>query len=463
MKQKVNLALQNLFIGIFFGLFIYIKWIYFSAQSYYLDLFINLIFITFIYLVAQPVWLKTFIHVRRAVIYLVTGLTLIVSVVWNMEQLHLNKDSIGIELYFLPIILATLFFSMKVGLFLSLAVTLSSMMVELVLIGFDPKVGVDGLIIFIILSLTVVLVSRMVKARDEVANKQSILLEHSHALVLGMTQDGKIDLCNHGMSKFLGMNTGDILGEYAWALEQQLDNKDQRAIFQILYSKKQYVQEEIKVRKDNQTYIFLIDTHILKDDGLMSGKTMLLTDITDQKEMQQKLHELAITDQLTGLYNRRYFEEKFKQEIIRSNRYGHIISVLFLDVDHFKRVNDQYGHAEGDKVLQMLSRTIAEQTRETDLCARFGGEEFAILLPETDEVEAVKVAERIRQGVEASPIMTTDQKHTITVTVSIGGVVREQDFHLVQMLEEADKQLYRAKETGRNRVFFQCEGEASES
>ncbi len=162
---------------------------------------------------------------------------------------------------------------------------------------------------------------------------------------------------------------------------------------------------------------------------------------------------LALTDGLTGMFNRRYLEVRLDEEIHRSQRYGKRFSLILVDVDHFKQINDTWGHATGDMVLQEVSRRLAENLRETEMVFRYGGEEFCILLPETSLQHAVAVAQRLREAVENRPFTTADGTTAFQVTLSAG--VAEYPSHGSEkkaLLAAADHALYLAKQRGRNRV-----------
>ena len=162
----------------------------------------------------------------------------------------------------------------------------------------------------------------------------------------------------------------------------------------------------------------------------------------------------SVTDSLTGLKNRRYFDQRLSEEIAQSKRYRLSLSLLLIDVDHFKRVNDTYGHQIGDEVLKNLSTVIVEMVRESDIVVRYGGEEIAIIAPKTNKAEAILLAERLRNIVQKSPLASIDARQEIVqITISIG----VSTLNLVTMdkdalVEEADKALYEAKRLGRNRV-----------
>ena len=174
-------------------------------------------------------------------------------------------------------------------------------------------------------------------------------------------------------------------------------------------------------------------------------------EITERQKAQAQLLELATTDSLTGLHNRRYFMESASQELDRARRYQTPLSLLLLDADHFKSVNDRYGHPVGDQALQALAIIGRRVLREVDLFARIGGEEFAILLPQTDHAAARNVAERLRQAIIDQPIATEDGPLRLTVSLgltSLGSAPADLD----ELLRRADVALYQAKQNGRNRV-----------
>ena len=162
----------------------------------------------------------------------------------------------------------------------------------------------------------------------------------------------------------------------------------------------------------------------------------------------------SITDSLTGLKNRRYFDQRLYEEIAHAKRYRLPLSLLLIDVDHFKIVNDTYGHKIGDEVLKNLSKIILEMVRDSDIVARYGGEEIAIITPNTEKAEAILLAERLRNLVQKSSLANVDAtQEVVQITISIGVsslnlVVMDKD----TLVEEADKALYEAKKLGRNRV-----------
>jgi diguanylate cyclase (GGDEF)-like protein/PAS domain S-box-containing protein len=175
-------------------------------------------------------------------------------------------------------------------------------------------------------------------------------------------------------------------------------------------------------------------------------------DISDRRALRMELQRQASIDELTGIYNRRYFLACAEKEIQRCQRHGRALSFLMLDIDHFKLVNDICGHAVGDLALQAVTRAFSELLRSSDSVGRLGGEEFAMILVETNTVNALAVAERIRQQVEQISLTTTSGQ-PVLLRVSIGvAAYRPESDTLSALMMRADQALYRAKQTGRNRV-----------
>lgn len=162
--------------------------------------------------------------------------------------------------------------------------------------------------------------------------------------------------------------------------------------------------------------------------------------------MNATLIELSETDKLTGLKNRRYFQEKLEEQLSNNEKSASPFSLFILDIDHFKKVNDTFGHQVGDEVLAQLAQLLKNQARSLDIVARYGGEEFVVILPETDQNEAKAIAEQLRQAVEQAKWQTG------RITVSVGIATAIKTDNETTILQRADKALYASKENGRNRV-----------
>jgi two-component system cell cycle response regulator len=171
----------------------------------------------------------------------------------------------------------------------------------------------------------------------------------------------------------------------------------------------------------------------------------------ERDQILEKLKKLAITDGLTKLYNSRYFYKQLDLEIDRLNRYNHSLSLLLIDIDHFKEYNDSYGHLEGDKVLIRLGQIIKSCLRRMDTAHRYGGEEFTVILPETACDEAAFVANRIRVSIESEIFLPVSKKE-ITITVSVGVTEYQTDERISAFVQRADQALYLSKDNGRNLI-----------
>ena len=187
-------------------------------------------------------------------------------------------------------------------------------------------------------------------------------------------------------------------------------------------------------------------------DGGRSGYIVVTRDLTRKKRQEDDLREEATKDFLTGLYNRRAFEDLARQELARWKRGRDPLSLLMIDADHFKRINDTHGHTTGDAVLRALAHAVRDQVRDLDIVARFGGEELVVVMPLTDLVGARSAGERIRQSIELLRVPTPDGGQArFTVSVGVAEASREAG-SIELLLQHADEALYEAKRRGRNRT-----------
>jgi diguanylate cyclase (GGDEF)-like protein len=189
--------------------------------------------------------------------------------------------------------------------------------------------------------------------------------------------------------------------------------------------------------------------------GRNVGFRASIRDISDRKALQHQLELLASTDPLTGVVNRRRFFHSAEAELYRARRYDRPLVLALIDIDHFKRINDTYGHAVGDDTLKTLAHAVGNRLRRSDLFARFGGEEFVLLLPETQLGDGLRLCERLRQMVETIKLQIPDRAEPFGFAVSIGVADLQHDGDsLNQLLARADAALYKAKRDGRNQVAY---------
>lgn len=171
-------------------------------------------------------------------------------------------------------------------------------------------------------------------------------------------------------------------------------------------------------------------------------------------QYHEAVYEMMTFDALTGTHNRRYFEEGFRREVLRSIRHGRPLALLVIDVDHFKQVNDRLGHLVGDEVLRSLGAQFKRRTRGDEMLARYGGEEFMLVLSEATLPDAVRIAEELRQGVASTPIETSRGPVAVTISIGIAHFDGRAEVTSQQLIDRGDSKLYEAKGAGRNRVCF---------
>jgi diguanylate cyclase (GGDEF)-like protein len=189
------------------------------------------------------------------------------------------------------------------------------------------------------------------------------------------------------------------------------------------------------------------------DLRLLSSFAATATAAIQNSRLHGEVQKLAITDALTGLYNRRGFFELGQREVERSRRFQRPLVAIMMDVDRFKFINDVYGHSAGDRVLQAVAKRCGDNLRRIDILGRFGGDEFTLLLPETDIYRARGVAERVRQCVAATPVAADDALVEVSVSLGIARATSATP-DLDVLISRADAAMYLAKQAGRNRVEF---------
>ena len=282
-----------------------------------------------------------------------------------------------------------------------------------------------------------------------------LIYDTSGVAIFLVDLDGRITHANHSMAEMLACPMEALIGsEYTAHIHPDEREQGRQKMLALLASDIHRVDlERLYWRQDGSEFWGeLHGQRMLDENGCSIGLVGVISNIDQRKKLQAELEFRAHTDALTGVPNRRYFLELAEQTFQRSIRYGRALSVLMIDVDHFKRVNDGHGHAVGDEVLNKLTGICARSLRKADLIGRMGGEEFAVVLPETAAEQALETAERLRAAVDAGPIpLGSGLSLHFTISVGVTSLTATTP-NLDTLLSQADQALYAAKESGRNRV-----------
>ncbi|MDD2920128.1 diguanylate cyclase [Rhodoferax sp.] len=270
-------------------------------------------------------------------------------------------------------------------------------------------------------------------------------------IVLADAQTRRFKMVNNSICRMLGYSRDELLELGVEDIHPEED------VANVVRQFERQIKREISLapglpvkRKDGTVFYADINATPMQAKG-GTFLVAVIRDITERKRAEQA-EELASHDGLTNLYNHRTFYSLLQDEIIRTQRFKRPVSLLMLDIDHFKDVNDTYGHQAGDAILKDLSVLLETQARAVDRVCRYGGEEFMVILPETEATVAMQIAERLRAPVERQPFNIGGGK-TVRITVSIGVATYPQQANALEgLIKAADVALYAAKEGGRNRV-----------
>lgn len=297
---------------------------------------------------------------------------------------------------------------------------------------------------------------------EEIKNKEQQLSFVLEGAELGFWDwdiaKGKVDR-NKRWAEMLGYSYEEIKNTtQQWTDFIHPDDRERawQSINEVLEGRSSSHKAEYRMlHKDGSTRWILDQANVIQRDSAanpirMSGTH---TDITERKHLEEELRHQAHFDYLTEVCSRGYFMEQAELELMRALRYGNALSLFMLDIDFFKRINDSHGHKAGDAVLVKLGEICREILREVDIIGRVGGEEFAVLLPETNKDEATEVAERLREALANTKVVLPSGGLPLYFTVSIGlSALTGKDDNLDTLFYQADKGLYQAKESGRNKV-----------
>ncbi len=300
---------------------------------------------------------------------------------------------------------------------------------------------------------------KQAQERLRAAEEQTrLILESAGEGIYGLDLEGKTTFVNPAAAKMLGYGADELVGNpmhdlvhhsYPDGTRYPREKCPMYAAFND--GNTHVVTDEVLWRKDGSSFpVEYTSTPVRKDDKVI-GSVVVFKDITERKRAEEELQRLAVTDPLTGLPNRRHFLQIAEKETAWSLRYKHPLSVIVMDLDHFKKVNDVHGHAKGDEVLVEIANVCLNAVRGSDVFARFGGEEFAALLPMTTLSQSEALGHRLRHLVAEAGVKSDEGMVRVTASFGVAQFIAD-DEEIEQSLARADKALYEAKEAGRNRV-----------
>ncbi len=306
---------------------------------------------------------------------------------------------------------------------------------------------------------------RMAVTLTETEAHFRLLAEGSSDMVTRIGLDERLRYVSPSSVSVLGWRPNQLIGSPALAGVNPEDLPEVQAIVDAM---KRGEKEEARLiyrnrhRQNGEIWLESTMRVTRKDGGRVDGVVAISRDVTEHKKLKTRLETLAIEDSLTGLANRRRFDECLKEEWARAYRDRTSLALLMIDVDHFKAYNDQYGHPAGDACLRLIAKIIAvEARRPGDLAARYGGEEFAMLLPNIDAAGCARVGERIRTAIHEAGLAHGSNPAAECVTASLGGAVCRPAFErtagVAALIEAADQALYAAKAAGRDRLVMSGE------
>jgi diguanylate cyclase (GGDEF)-like protein/PAS domain S-box-containing protein len=289
-----------------------------------------------------------------------------------------------------------------------------------------------------------------------------LLAEQSSDMVMRIGLDERILYVSPSCARIVGWDPSQLKETPALA---GVNAEDLPRVQQAVAALKLGEAEEARIiyrtrhREKNEIWIeTALRVTRVPESGEINGVVAISRDMTEHKDLENKLAALATSDGLTGIANRRHFDERLLEEWARAKRDGTPLSLLLIDVDHFKKFNDQYGHQAGDGCLRSVARVLAEQARRpADLVARYGGEEFVLLLPNTDAEGCEQIGQKVREALHELGMLHALNPPSKRVTVSLGGATNlpaEGPAECTSLVEAADRALYTAKDSGRDRLVM---------
>ena len=293
-----------------------------------------------------------------------------------------------------------------------------------------------------------------IQVYEKILFNDNLLFELNVIPQMVVNKDRVIVRVNKKFTKLFGYSSDEILGKQTVTLTPSVEKFEEYAQYFVQTKEGIIKSEELEYKKKDGTLFWVkLEGNPINKDVDEPLILWSFLDITKEVYYRKELERLASTDPMTQLYNRRYFSELATTVVKLAKRSGLVYSIIMVDIDNFKRINDTYGHAVGDEVIVALAKAIKYNSRESDIVSRWGGEEFIVLLPQTDMKGAMVIAEKLRENVQNLHVVTpSEEKLSFTISLGVASVDMDACCHLEELINNADKALYIAKGNGRNRV-----------
>ena len=299
-----------------------------------------------------------------------------------------------------------------------------------------------------------------IKVRTKMQMQLQVLsraVQQTASSVVITDTDAQVEYVNPSFVSVTGYSSEEVIGRNAGILKSGLTpQKTYQELWRALEEGKEWRGEFVNRRKNGELFWELAVISPIRDRSEQVTHYMAVKeDISDRKKMEAELKRLTTTDPLTGTLNRRHLNKVGEQELARARRYRRPLAMLMLDIDNFKEINDRYGHSAGDVVLQEVASILGENLRNVDHLARYGGDEFTIILTETNTSQARLVAERVRSNIASQISRHQDQEMQLSISMGVAGIESDSEemaLDFAGLIQLADKALYQAKQAGRNCV-----------
>lgn len=302
---------------------------------------------------------------------------------------------------------------------------------------------------------------RLEQTLNIISKRYEAVVEAAYDGIITINDQQNISMMNEAAKYIFGLEDEDMVGKplvQLMPMSYRHKHVDYVSSFRRSVVDSRPMQSRAAVRglrKDGSEFPIEVTISKINVEGKIE-MTAVVRDVSERARLVEELSKAATEDHLTGVFNRRHFTKRLQVEMDRSKRYNRPLSIVMIDIDFFKKVNDQYGHDVGDQVLIEFSKCITDHLRSTDTLARWGGEEFMVLLPETEAKDAILWSNRMRQIIQDKPIL--DKGETLYITASFGLASQtEAALDMDNLLKQADLNLYQAKKAGRNCVVSKGE------